>query len=120
MVRATVSKVLRKQGQQDRNTSLDRSHYPQRANPYADVLSLQDAVGNRAVNRLLQEGRSAIVQAKLILQTAQNSTFAKNVDSQYEGVLSRFEKVQFLPVQSISLDSRGISMSRKPIGLPRK
>ncbi len=37
-----------------------------------------------------------------ILQTAQNLTFAKNVYSKREGVLSRFEKVQFLPVQSIA------------------
>lgn len=71
MTRTTMSRTAQQQGQvskRERGISLSsRRSLP--AAPHAEILTLQGAVGNRAVNRLLQSGSSSLpmIQTKLTI-----------------------------------------------------
>jgi hypothetical protein len=89
MARATVAKTTQKQGQQaETSSSVEQAKRSLSPDPYGEVLALQEMVGNGAVNRLLRGGRSAVVQAKLMVSQPEDK-YEQEADRVAEEVVRR-------------------------------
>jgi hypothetical protein len=111
-----VAKTTQKQGQQAETSSsgelVQRSSLS--PDPYGEMLALQGMVGNGAVNRLLQGGRSAVVQAKLTIGQP-GDKYEREADRVAKEVMRRIHNPQSDIVQGQSLlEEEDEHLRRKP------
>jgi hypothetical protein len=103
MARTAGAKTTQKQRQKaESNSLLEQAKRSLSPDPYGDVLTLQGMVGNGAVNRLLQEGRSAVVQAKLTIGQP-GDKYEQEADRVAEEVMRRMNNPQSEALQCQSL-----------------